>query len=208
MAPILTHLVICIESFVRVNDYKKFWLQFGKTYSILQKLNGPLHEELTGVYKSVGFKLLLLFLVPLIIEVRILWGIADNYWVYSRLAAQFAFIGCRLSYLQLCLHLELINWLLRSLANEMQRLSNDSRSQLKSVEWEIYSQVAYRRLQLVRQATRDVVELTSHLNECYRWSLVTNLTNNFLSITIAFYWNFRSLYFNNLKYQAGKLFTL
>lgn len=204
MAPILTHLVICVEALVRVNDYKKFWFQFGRTFATLQKLNGPLQEELMGVYRRVGLQLGILFVVPLLIEIRILWGIFDNYWVYSRLAAQFSFIGCRLSYLQLCLHLALINWVLQLLANEMQRLSNGSRSQLKSVEWEMTSQVAYRRILLVQQASKDVVELTSHLNQCYRWSLVANLTNNFLSITIAFYWNLRSLYFNNLKYQAGE----
>lgn len=204
MAPILTHLAICCEALLRRESYTQFWVQFERICRGVERFQGPsLRGDLKSLYQRTRIKLLLLFLVPLALEIRILWGIFGNFWFFSRLAAEFSFIGCRLSFLQLCLYIALINWLLQLLAEEVQRISNESRSALKSVEREMDNRVAYRRVQWVQEAAREVVELTAKLNLCYRWSLVANLTNNFLSITIAFYWNYRSLYFNNLIYQAG-----
>lgn len=204
LAPILTHLVICIEAPFRISTYREFWREFQSTFHLVQSLHGPLEMDLKDLYRRCRNKFGILFIVPLAIEIRILYGIMDNFWVFSRLAGEFAFIGCRLSYLNFCLHIELVRWTLQLLEQEVRRISNDSRSQLKRVEWEMKEGFAYKRIQLVQRATRKVMQLTSLLNKCYRWSLVTNLTNNFLSITIAFYWNYRSLYFSNLMYQAGK----
>lgn len=206
MAPILTHLMIVLEAVIRVPSYQRFWSQFERTVLLLHTINGPLTVEIKTLYRRCMWKLGLFFILPLLIEVRILYGIRDNFWVFSRLAAEFSFIGCRLSFLQLCLHIDLINWLMQLSEQEVKRVSNDSRSQLKRVELEMATQVAYKRIQVVQRATRNVGALTAEISNCYRWSLVANLTNNFLSITIAFYWNYRSLYFNNLKYQAGESF--
>lgn len=206
LSPIIAHLVICAEAPLSIASYRQFWVHFQDTFHLLQQLHGPLREELQRLYRRCQIKLGILFVVPLLIELRILYGISDNFWVYSRLAAEFAFIGCRLSYLNYCFHVELINWVLAQLEEHVRTLSNDSRSQLKRVEWEMTSGIAYRRLQVVQKATRiAVTQLTSTLSTCYRWSLLANLTNNFLSITIAFYWNYRTLYFSNLMYQAGEL---
>lgn len=205
MAPISTHFLICLESFFSARSYLRFWQQFSDSLQIIRELNGdPLSEELLRFYRNTRVKLLLFFWVPLFIEIRILWGIFPNFWFFSRIAAQFAFIGCRLSYLQLCFHIQIVNWLLQVLERELRRVANDSRSQLKCVVREMEDKMGCRRIQGVHKATCEVIKLTSTLNACYRWSLLANLTNNLLCITIAFYWNYRSLYFNNLIFQAGE----
>ena len=205
LAPILAHLIICIEAAHHCSTYRLLWNRLEKVFHIVQQLQGPQTKSLRALYFRCGMKCLFFALFPLILELRILWGISDNYWVYSRLAAKFSFIGCRLSYLQLSVHLQIIKWLLQQLEEETRNISNDSRSQLKSLTWEMHRGDALRRIHLVQQATSGVMELTGDLNTCYQWSLTANLTNNFLSITIAYYWNYRSLYFNNLKYQLESM---
>lgn len=203
MAPILTHLVISVEATRSTQGYRQLWAHFERVWILLRQLDNEGVGDLRKLYWRFGAKLIVLFWLPLLIELRILYGIYSNFWVYSRLAAAFAFLGCRLSYLLYCLHVVIINWLLEKLAREAQRISNDSRSQLKSLRLEMDTGRNYRRIQMISEALSQVYLATSALNMCFRWSLLANLTNNFLSITIAFYWNYRSLYFNNLIFQAG-----
>lgn len=204
MAPISTHFLVCVEAFFSARSYQRFWQQFSNTLQDIRELNVDFTEDLKRFYRNTRIKLLIFFWVPLFIEIRILWGIFPNFWFYSRIAAQFAFIGCRLSYLQFCFHIQIVNWLLERLEEEVRRVANESRSQLKSLIWEMESKIGYQRIRGVHRATCEVIKLTSTLNACYRWSLLANLTNNLLCITIAFYWNYRSLYFNNLIFQAGE----
>lgn len=204
MAPILTHLIISLEATRRIKDYRILWTHFAAISDVIQQLDKELLGDLKGVYSRFGITLAILFWVPLALELRILYGIYGNFWIYSRLAAAFAFIGCRLSYLLYCLHVHIINWLLDKLALEAQRISNDSRSELKSLRIDMDSGRTYKRIKMISEGMSQVYMATSTLNWCFRWSLLANLTNNFLSITIAFYWNYRSLYFNNLIFQAGR----
>lgn len=204
LAPILTHLVICIEAQRRHKAHKIYWLQFEKIYQITLNLDAELEESLKRMTNRFRINFIVLCSVTLFIEMRILYGIVDNFWVYSRLAAEFSFIGCRLGLLQFCYYVDSVNFLLQRLEKEIRIISNESRSQLKSVEWEMESQISYKRISIAEKAIREILQLTSILNFTFRWSLLANMTNNFLSITIAFYWNYRSLYFNNLKYQAGR----
>lgn len=203
MAPILTHLVIAVEATRRIGNYRHLWATFERVWDLIQQLDNGSVGDLKKLYWRFGVQLAILFWVPLAVELRILYGIYTNFWVYSRLAAAFAFLGCRLSYLLYSLHVVIINWLLEQLAREAQRISNESRSQLKSLRVEMDAGRLYHRIKVISEALSQVYLATSAVNLCFRWSLLFNLTNNFLSITIAFYWNYRSLYFNNLIFQAG-----
>lgn len=203
LIPLLTHLLICAECVLRVPSYRSFWAQFARTLRRTETLRGPLALPLRRLYLRCRLELLLLSLLPLAVELRILWGIRSNFWFYSRLAAELSLVGCRLSYLLLCLHLRLLHWLLQLHQREVRRLADESRAQ--PLEWQWRRGVATRRLARVQEGTRDVQRLTGLLNHCWRWSLLANLTNNLLCITIAFYWNYRSLYFNNLMFQTESL---
>ena len=205
LGPILAHLIILIEASRRVRSYRLFWQQLRETFWLVQELQGPQIKNLRVLYFKSTLKFLVFFWIPLIIELTILWGIRKNYWIYTRLAVQMSLFACRLSILQLCLHLQMIKWILQQVEEETRIISNESKSQLKSLAFEMRRGIILRRIQVIHKITSAVMVLTSHLNHCFNWSLLANLLHNFFSITVALYWNYRALQFKNRNNKAESL---
>lgn len=201
--PITAHLVILIESIYYKEVFREICNNVYGVYCLKK-------EDLSPILKRV----LIEYLVKLIviqffatsIEIGILIGIynrgskriTDLAWFNSRLSAQWSFFACRSNYLFFCFLADIIKAVLICIGEDLKYISMASKSELKSKQLEKSIKCLYKKLDQNRKLYSVIWNVNMMMNRCFRWSLVLNLINNFLAITIAIYWNYRGFYVGSL----------
>lgn len=195
VAPIITHVVLLLEAIYHRGTIYRLWLEFLEIFAIG---GAELHQILQRVLFYFFVKVGTLQLVATAVECRILWGISGS-WFRSRITAQYAFISCRSAYIFYILHADIIGGVLELIATDLETIFMEYQPRIK---WRksnrIQGKSATHRIEKNRKVLRLIFSIVQKMNVCFAWSLMFNLVNNFLSITIAFYWNYRGAYMRRL----------
>lgn len=194
VAPILAHLIAILEALYNRKTIRRLWIEI---FEIIEMGGEHLQTILRKVYIKFVVKAFVLHILATALEVRILWGIMSS-WFRSRATAEWSFIGCRTLYIFYFLHVDIIGGILDSVAIDLQAVSRASISQLKSKRLEMDTKELLNRVEFNRGVFNKVYSIVQRLNVCFGWALISNLINNFLAITIAFYWNYRGVYIERL----------
>lgn len=194
VAPIVAHLIVILEALYNRKTIRRLWMEI---FEIIAMGGEALQLILKRVYVKFVLKAIALHVIATALEVRILLGIKSS-WFRSRVTAEWSFIGCRSLYIFYFLHVDIIGGLLESVASDLQAVSRASISQLKSKRLEMDTKELLGRVEFNRGVFNKVYSVVQRLNVCFGWSLISNLINNFLAITIAFYWNYRGVYIERL----------
>lgn len=194
VAPIFAHFFVLAEAIYFREPIRRLWRDI---FAILAHAEVDLDTHLVASYKQFLAKAVTLQVVATFIESRILWAITAA-WFNSRMSAEWSFISCRSAYIFYVLHVDIVRGILWAMANDLRYVSFASKSQLKSKRVEMDRRVLLRKLEHNRLLYGQVYRVVLKLNQCLGWSLIGNLMNNFLAITIAFYWNYRGAYIRAL----------
>lgn len=176
LAPILSHMIVIVESLRTKRQQTKIWNKIIFSNSLLKSVNYR-KEEI-----RYSIKFFLLNFLSILTEIVIL-RLEKHDVKYTNLwyCKLYSNIVVRLENLQIILYVDFLGSRLKVINNELRLLSNSSK--VAFIEAKSYEKI--KKIKILHSILWDISQT---LNTRFGWSLLFSIINYFVCLTVDFYW--------------------
>lgn len=199
-APFLAQYIIIIESMLTKRMRVTIWQTFAKIDGSLLSIKMNINVLRKMGLKRYLIKAIATQLICMATEIRIMTYIGPNReWSYHWYASIYTFVVCRSQHLFYIFFIEMLKMRMECVNAELTNL-NKIRFNKK------YSDnVKCKRLAILKNVHSSLWHCSVMINKSFGWSQLTNVTANFVCLSVNLYWNYAALYFGSNPFWKESL---